>query len=659
MRRLLMTLCSLGLAVSVSAQTGVSIQTVRPVASSQVMSAANAGACTTNALGCTVIALGGYSALAVQVSANAGGNTLSFEVTNDPALSASSVWVALSMTSIGNSSSTATSTTSTGLWTAPVIGTYARVRLSTLSSGTSTVSMTLTTGAAHNGGGGGSVTACGNTGDVLYNLAGACAGSDNFTFGAATGAYLNGTATSQTGLLIGDTSTRWGNLTLDVANTVHGVDELSKAGIALITTTPATSGYLQSSPPAEYYRGYSWASGASHISEMTGLWVPSNGSGEYKIYMLSDGNPADPTRWTNAQTVFRFGEGQFTAKGAVVAGTDVSLGRYLAFDGGAGSYIDGRVDGLLKMGPNAFASGVTLDVNTADTLTLKNFAGTGLGNLSLGKLDAEPSYILPSAIAVPIQMVLAPAIDLDGFTPATTVIGVFDDTVVTANGATVTTGVNAHAVNLEIGDGTYTTSGYSLALTALSAGLDVTGGTVANSAAFLSQPYITGGTFTGYVSAITTQTYYDGLANGAVPVSADIWIAPPQITDPAYVVSRQALYIGDQTGGSAASTCYAFWYDSPGVRRIKCDGIEAYYNPAFTKYTPGATNFERIILGQWNANVAQIGPEAGGTGTLRQLELMGASLKLDGVTPAMSGTRYLCISTTGVVSSSALACSGT
>jgi len=69
--------------------------------------------------------------------------------------------------------------------------------------------------------------------------------------------------------------------------------------------------------------------------------------------------------------------------------------------------------------------------------------------------------------------------------------------------------------------------------------------------------------------------------------------------------------------------------DSRGVRRVKEDAtfncvaqaIEALYNPQFTKYPPSAINFERIILGQWVSNAAQIGTEAGGTGTLRRFFL--------------------------------------
>lgn len=86
----------------------------------------------------------------------------------------------------------------------------------------------------------------------------------------------------------------------------------------------------------------------------------------------------------------------------------------------------------------------------------------------------------------------------------------------------------------------------------------------------------------------------------------------------------------DDLGGEGHITNkYYSWFDSQGVRRVREDAtfnaigqaIEALYNPQFTKYTAGATNFERIILGQWESNVANVTTEAGGTGTLRAMNL--------------------------------------
>lgn len=102
-------------------------------------------------------------------------------------------------------------------------------------------------------------------------------------------------------------------------------------------------------------------------------------------------------------------------------------------------------------------------------------------------------------------------------------------------------------------------------------------------------------------------------------------------------------YYSTDLSGVATNTYYS-WFDSQGVRRVKEDSsvdgvgqaIEALYNPRFTKYTPGATDYERIILGEWKNNVAEIGTEAGGTGTLRSLDLIGPSvgIGLTGTVPS-------------------------
>lgn len=92
--------------------------------------------------------------------------------------------------------------------------------------------------------------------------------------------------------------------------------------------------------------------------------------------------------------------------------------------------------------------------------------------------------------------------------------------------------------------------------------------------------------------------------------------------------------------GSRATHPYYVWFDSRGVYRIREDNvadgsgnpqaIPALYNPRFTKYTPGAADFERSVE-QWVNNVLQLGAEAGGTGTLRALKLLAASVSTDGV----------------------------
>lgn len=88
---------------------------------------------------------------------------------------------------------------------------------------------------------------------------------------------------------------------------------------------------------------------------------------------------------------------------------------------------------------------------------------------------------------------------------------------------------------------------------------------------------------------------------------------------------------------SVATNAYHFWADEQGVYRIRSDGtfnsvvqaIPALYNPQFTKYTPGATNHERCVPGcQWESNVAVITTEKGGTGTLRDLRLGDAGVRV-------------------------------
>ena len=85
-------------------------------------------------------------------------------------------------------------------------------------------------------------------------------------------------------------------------------------------------------------------------------------------------------------------------------------------------------------------------------------------------------------------------------------------------------------------------------------------------------------------------------------------------------------------GGIATNTYYS-WFNSQGVRRVKEDStfngvgqaIEALYNPQFTQYTPGAANYERLILGEWNSNVAEIGTENSGSGSARAMAFITAS----------------------------------
>jgi len=89
------------------------------------------------------------------------------------------------------------------------------------------------------------------------------------------------------------------------------------------------------------------------------------------------------------------------------------------------------------------------------------------------------------------------------------------------------------------------------------------------------------------------------------------------------------LYVADLTG--KATYAYLLYGDSPGVFDIQGDGVMAYYNPLFTKFTRGATNYERAVQ-QWSSNVLEYGTQAGGTGTLRGVKIIGASLQTPDLT---------------------------
>lgn len=116
----------------------------------QSLSAA-AASCTTSNTSCLIYQVDPSSGGATfTVGANASGNTLQFEATGD----GGTTWVALNATP-SNSTTAATSTTSTGTWQANVAAyTGVRIRMSTLVSGTSTVSIITSLASARAGGGG-------------------------------------------------------------------------------------------------------------------------------------------------------------------------------------------------------------------------------------------------------------------------------------------------------------------------------------------------------------------------------------------------------------------------------------------------------------------------------------------------------------------------
>ena len=99
-------------------------------------------------------------------------------------------------------------------------------------------------------------------------------------------------------------------------------------------------------------------------------------------------------------------------------------------------------------------------------------------------------------------------------------------------------------------------------------------------------------------------------------------------------VTNAYQFYGDNIVSEAACP-YFLWYNGTGtdagVYRINHLGVPAQYNPVQADYTPCAANFERFTS-YWGDtgrigtnNILYVGAEAGGTGTLRVLTLIGAS----------------------------------
>lgn len=156
-----------------------------------------------------------------------------------------------------------------------------------------------------------------------------------------------------------------------------------------------------------------------------------------------------------------------------------------------------------------------------------------------------------------------------------------------------------------------------------------------------------GTTFTNYITATGSFTFIDAMAF----TTSAWWGHVAELTNAGHINTGTGFEvrisgggsIGDSysfyahdLGGLTITNPYYSWFDSRGVRRVREDNtfdsvgqsIEALYNPLFAKYTPGAVDFERVILGQWNGNVAEIGTENGGTGTLRPLRLIGSGVQV-------------------------------
>jgi len=116
-----------------------------------------------------------------------------------------------------------------------------------------------------------------------------------------------------------------------------------------------------------------------------------------------------------------------------------------------------------------------------------------------------------------------------------------------------------------------------------------------------------------------------------------VWYAPVAKAAGATLPLIYGFYSDDLTPVGATLAYYS-WFDSRGVMRVREDpydgagneqAILSLYNPRFTKYTAGATNFERVVQ-QWNTNVLEYGTEAGGTGTLRDVRFIGADFLFAG-----------------------------
>lgn len=118
---------------------------------------------------------------------------------------------------------------------------------------------------------------------------------------------------------------------------------------------------------------------------------------------------------------------------------------------------------------------------------------------------------------------------------------------------------------------------------------------------------------------------------GVVDESYGLFVWSPLGSGP--INKNFAIWTGAQAKSGTLS--YHFWADEQGVFRIRADNtfnsvyqaIAALYNPQFTKYTPGAVNYERVILGQFNNNIAEYGTQAGGTGVLRAVKFIGDHVK--------------------------------
>jgi len=137
----------------------------------------------------------------------------------------------------------------------------------------------------------------------------------------------------------------------------------------------------------------------------------------------------------------------------------------------------------------------------------------------------------------------------------------------------------------------------------------------------------------GTVDFMSSMNLYGGVTGGGTVANwAQLFFTTMSVnSDGSSLTNGFDIYMTNlDTASGKATNPYYSWMDSRGVRRVKEDNtfnsvgqaIEALYNPQFTKYTPGAVNYERIVLGEWDTNVAKIGTECGGTGTCRATAIL-------------------------------------
>jgi hypothetical protein len=152
---------------------------------------------------------------------------------------------------------------------------------------------------------------------------------------------------------------------------------------------------------------------------------------------------------------------------------------------------------------------------------------------------------------------------------------------------------------------------------------------------FLSEIIISGDSDTGHVASFYSQTTVSDTA--VVDRLFGFYYNPQAVAAGATVTENFAFYSSTMVGNGDHP--YFLWYDGGGgdasgggVFRVNELGILAYYNPVFATYAPGAANFERQIIRWGDTGVfgtddnAYIGVEVGGTGTNRNLNVLGAEV---------------------------------